>query len=165
MKKKGVTIVCLGLLASSTAPSQTRPEDWENPRLLGVNAEAPRATFVPFPDAAAALRLGPKESPRSLSLNGPWKFHWSPRPATRPLDFWKLSADVGGWKEIPVPSNWMFQGFDRPIYVNESYEFARNPRPPFVPHDHNPVGSYRRSFTLPEDWAGMDVYLQFGGVT
>ena len=164
MKKTVVTIVCLGLLAFSTAPSQTRPEDWENPRLLGVNTEAPRATFVPFPDAAAALRLGPKESPRYLSLNGPWKFHWSPRPATRPLDFWKLSADVGGWKEIPVPSNWMFQGFDIPIYVNGSYEFARNPRPPFVPHDHNPVGSYRRSFTLPKDWAGMDVYLQFGAV-
>ena len=58
----------------------------------------------------------------------------------------------------------MFQGYDIPIYVNISYEFARNPKPPFVPHDRNPVGSYRRTFTVPADWAGMDVYLHFGAV-
>jgi len=154
----------LALLSVAFAPSQTKPEDWEDPRLLSAGTEAPRATFVPFPDAAAALRLGPKDSPRYLSLNGPWKFHWSPRPADRPLDFMKPSADVSGWKETPVPSNWMLQGYDIPIYVNSSYEFARNPKPPFVPHDPNPVGSYRRTFTVPEDWSGMDVYLHFGAV-
>lgn len=155
---------CLLLLGIGFAPSQTGPEDWENPRVLHINAEAPRATFVPFPDAAAALRLGPKESSRYLSLNGPWKFHWSARPADRPLDFWKPVVDVDGWKDIPVPSNWQFQGYDVPIYVNSDYEFARNPRPPFVPHDPNPVGSYRRTFTLPEDWAASDVFLHFGAV-
>jgi beta-galactosidase len=164
MKTSAFIAVCLGVLAISFAPSQTRPEDWENPRVLHIDTEAPRATFVPFPDAASALRLGAKESPRYRSLNGPWKFHWSPRPADRPLDFWKPSADVGGWNEIPVPSNWMFQGYDVPIYINSDYEFARNPRPPFVPHDPNPVGSYRRSFTVPDDWTGMDVFLYFGAV-
>ena len=164
MKKTIVLIACFCLLAASTAPSQSGPEDWENPAAVHAGTEAPRATFVPFPDAASALRLGPKESPRYLSLNGPWRFHWSPRPADRPLDFWKPSTDVGGWKETPVPSNWMFQGYDYPIYVNIPYEFARNPKPPFVPHDHNPVGSYRRTFTVPADWAGMDVFLHFGAV-
>ena len=164
MKTTAIIAVCLGVLTISFAPSQTRLEDWENPRVLSVNTEAPRATFVPFPDAASALRLGPKASPRYRSLNGLWKFHWSPRPADRPLDFWKPSADVGGWKETPVPSDWMFQGYDIPIYVNMSYEFARNPKPPFVPHDRNPVGSYRRTFTVPEDWTGMDVFLHFGAV-
>jgi beta-galactosidase len=99
-----------------------------------------------------------------MSLNGPWKFRWSARPADRPLEFWRLAADVSGWAETPVPSDWMFQGYDYPIYVNSSYEFARNPKPPFVSHDHNSVGSYRRSFTVPADWAGMDVYLHFGAV-
>ncbi len=164
MKKAAIVIACLALPAFSMAPAQTGPEDWENPRVLGVNTEAARSTFVPFPDAAAALRLDPKDSPRYLALNGPWKFHWSPRPADRPLDFWKPSADVGAWPEIPVPSNWMFQGYDIPIYVNSDYEFARNPKPPFVPHDHNPVGSYRRSFTIPDDWTGKDVFLHFGAV-
>ena len=154
----------LVLLSASFAPSQTGPEDWENPAALHAGTEPPRADFVPFPDAAAALRLGPKESPRYVSLNGAWKFRWTPRPADRPLDFWKPSVDVSGWKDTPVPSNWMFQGYDIPIYVNMTYEFARNPKPPFVPHDHNPVGSYRRTFTVPAGWAGMDVYLRFGAV-
>ncbi|MGZ5554228.1 MAG: glycoside hydrolase family 2 TIM barrel-domain containing protein [Candidatus Aminicenantales bacterium] len=164
MKKTVVLIACLGLLAIPAARSASQPEDWENPAVLHVGTEAPRATFVPFPDAASALRLGPRESPRYLSLDGPWKFHWSPRPADRPLDFWKPAVDVSGWAETPVPSNWMFQGYDIPIYVNMSYEYAPNPRPPFVPHTHNPVGSYRRTFSIPEMWAGMDVYLHFGAV-
>jgi len=164
VNKAALTILCLVLIVFATAPSETRPEDWENPAVPHAGTESPRATFVPFPDAASALRLGPKESPRYLSLNGPWKFHWSPRPADRPLDFWKPSVDVSGWKETPVPSNWMFQGYDIPIYVNMSYEFAPNPKPPFVPHDHNPVGSYRRTFTVPAAWDGMSVFLHFGAV-
>jgi len=164
MSKTGLAIVGIGLLAISAAPSRIEPEDWENPALLHANTEAPRATFVPFPDAALAVRLSPGESPRYLSLNGPWKFRWSPRPAARPMDFWNPATDVGGWEEIPVPANWMFHGHDIPIYVNSDYEFARNPKPPFVPQDHNPVGSYRRTFTVPADWSGMDVYLHFGAV-
>ncbi len=164
MKKTAVLLAGLGVLTFSLAPSATPPEDWENPAALHAGTEPPRANFVPFPDAASALKLGPEESPRGMSLNGPWKFHWSPRPGDRPLDFWRPAADVGDWPETPVPSNWMFQGYDIPIYVNMSYEFARNPKPPFVPHDRNPVGSYRRTFTVPADWAGMDVYLHFGAV-
>ena len=154
----------LSVLAVAFALAQTGAEDWENPRLVSSGTEPARATFIPFPDAAAALRLEPKASPRYLSLNGPWKFHWSAKPADRPLDFWRPAADLGGWTETPVPSDWMFQGSDYPIYVNSSYEFARDPKPPFVPHDHNPVGSYRRTFTVPAEWAGMDVFLHFGAV-
>jgi beta-galactosidase len=154
----------LVFLAVSFAPSQTGPEDWENPASLHSGTERPRANFVPFPDVASALRLGPHDSPRYLSLNGPWKFRWSPRPADRPLDFWRPAFDARGWEETPVPSNWMFQGHDVPIYVNSGYEFAPNPKPPFVPHDQNPVGSYRRTFTVPEEWRGMDVFLHFGAV-
>jgi len=164
MKRTACWTACLALIVLAAAPSATPPEDWENPVLPHAGTSAPHATFVPFPDAAAALKLGPKESPRYMSLNGPWKFRWSARPADRPLDFWRPEADVSEWKDIPVPSNWMFQGYDYPIYVNIPYEFARNPKPPFVPHDHNPVGSYRRTFTLPADWAGMTVTLHFGAV-
>jgi len=164
MKRTTILIAVFGLLAFSPAPSAAPPEDWENPSVLHVGTEAPRATFIPFPDAEAALKLGPNESPRHMSLNGSWKFHWSPKPADRPLDFWKPAFDVSGWADTPVPSNWMFQGYDYPIYVNTTYEFARNPKPPFVPHDRNPVGSYRRTFTVPAEWSGMDVYLHFGAV-
>jgi beta-galactosidase len=159
-----MVVVSLALLAVTFAPSETRPEDWENPAALHAGTEPARASFVPFPDAAAALRLDPKGSPRYLSLNGPWKFHWSARPADRPLDFWKPEADVRDWAETPVPSDWMFQGYDYPIYVNTTYEFARNPKPPFVPHDYNPVGSYRRTFAVPAGWEGLRVRLHFGAV-
>ncbi len=164
MKRTAVLVACVSLLALAAASPEPKPEDWENPAALHEGTLPPRAAFIPFPDAAAALRPGPGGSPWYLSLNGAWKFHWSPRPADRPLDFWKPSADVGGWPETPVPSNWMFQGYDIPIYVNSGYEFAVNPRPPFVPHDHNPVGSYRRTFTLPAGWQGMNVVLHFGAV-
>jgi beta-galactosidase len=164
MKRTACLLACLAMMIVAPAPSQNAPEDWENPALLHLGTEAPRAHFVPFPDAAAALRLRPGQSPRYLSLNGPWKFRWSARPDDRPLDFWKPETDVSGWKEIPVPSDWMFQGYDYPIYVNIPYEFARNPRPPYVPHDRNPVGSYRRTFTVPAEWDGMNVLLHFGGV-
>ena len=170
MTKRLSSVLCLvvvlgfGLPALSPAPAPTGPEDWENPAALHSGTEAPRAAFVPFPDAAAALRLGPKDSPRYLSLNGVWKFRWSPRPADRPLDFWQPAVDVSAWADTPVPSNWMLQGYDYPVYVNIPYEFARNPKPPYVPHDRNPVGSYRRTFTVPEDWRGMRVFLRFGAV-
>lgn len=164
MKKIVALIVGLGLCAVSIATSQSKPEDWENPALPHAGTVAPHAAFVAFPDAAAAMRLPPRQSPWYLSLNGPWKFRWSARPDDRPLDFWKPAADVSAWKEIPVPSNWMFQGYDYPIYVNIPYEYAVNPKPPFVPHDRNPVGSYRRTFTIPAGWEGMTVTLHFGAV-
>jgi beta-galactosidase len=164
MRIPAILVIGLTLLAAADAPSQSTPEDWENPGRPASGTEPPRASAIPFPDGAAALHLDPQASPRYLSLNGPWKFHWSARPADRPLEFWKPEADVGGWATTPVPSDWMFQGYDYPIYVNSAYEFARNPKPPFVPHDRNPVGSYRRTFTVPEGWAGLDVYLHFGAV-
>lgn len=164
MKKTAALIAGLLALALAAAVPETKPEDWENPALPRAGTWPPRAHFIPFPDAAAAMRLPPSQSPWYLSLNGMWKFRWSARPDDRPLDFWKPEADVSAWKETPVPSDWMFQGYDYPIYVNSSYEYAVNPRPPFVPHDHNPVGSYRRTFTVPAGWEGMNVFLHFGGV-
>ena len=156
-------VAALCLFAAAAEAPAPQPHDYENPRALGLNKEEPHATFTPFPAPQAPLTAAP-ESPWRLSLNGPWKFHWSPKPADRPVDFWKPGYDVSAWKEIPVPSDWQFQGYDVPIYVNMTYEFARNPRPPFVPRDANPVGSYRRTFRVPEGWNGMDVILQFGAV-
>ena len=51
---------------------------------------------------------------------------------------------------------------DYPIYVNIGYEFGRRPEAPKLPKDWNPVGSYRRSFTLPSHWDGRRVYLHLG---
>ncbi|MEM9985654.1 MAG: glycoside hydrolase family 2 TIM barrel-domain containing protein, partial [Bacteroidota bacterium] len=84
------------------------------------------------------------------------------KPSERPLFFYKPTYDVSGWEEIPVPSNWEIEGFGIPIYTNREYPFP--PNPPLIPHDDNPVGSYRRTFTVADAWQDKEVYLHFGGV-
>ncbi|MEA3463267.1 MAG: glycoside hydrolase family 2 TIM barrel-domain containing protein, partial [Bacteroidota bacterium] len=97
-------------------------------------------------------------------LNGPWKFHYSDNPAARPLDFFKTTINDSDWDQIEVPSNWELEGYGIPIYSNTPYEWTRQPNPPEIPTEHNPVGSYRRSFNLPAEWSGKQVYLHFGAV-
>ncbi len=149
----------------SSIAGEDTVNDWENPRVLAINKEAPHATFIPFPDLNQALSLRTEESPWLKSLNGRWKFNWVPRPADRPLDFWRLDYDDSRWSEIDVPANWELNGYGIPIYVNSDYEFAPdNPQPPRIPHDNNPVGSYRLKFTIPDSWKDKEVFIHFGAV-
>ncbi len=160
-------IALIALLATPSAMTMRTTEaveDWENPAAFDAAKEPPRTFFVPFADAASALGGRAQDSPRYRSLNGTWKFRYAERPDALPPEFWRDGYDDSKWSPIPVPSNWQFQGYDIPIYVNSDYEFAPNPRPPFVPRDHNPSGGYRRTFTVPADWRGLDVYLHFGAV-
>ena len=137
--------------------------DWENPKVFAINREPSHATRTAFADRESALTGCPEGSSFAKSLNGNWRFHWSPSPAERPEGFFAVGYDVSEWDQTPVPSNWQFQGYGVPIYTNVKYPF-RNPEPPKVPHDDNPVGSYRRTFTVPGAWAGRSVYLHFAGV-
>jgi beta-galactosidase len=138
------------------------PPDWENPAVFARHTEPYRATYVPYADEAAALagRVGDNRS--YLSLNGPWKFRWSRTVDARPADFYRPEFDVSGWNEIRVPSNWEFQGYDIPIYVNILYPHPVDP--PHVGKLWQPVGSYRRTFEVPAEWRGQQVYLHFAGV-
>ena len=153
------TLFLTAALAAATVP------DWENPRVFSVNKEPAHCTLMPYPDTDTAL-LGTREaSPFHKSLNGKWKFHWVPKPADRPSGFYQLDYDVGSWGEITVPGNWELQGYDIPIYTNVTYPFSpKDPKPPFIPHDNNPVGSYRTDFTIPPHWIGRQVFLHFDGV-
>ncbi len=107
------------------------------------------------------------------SLNGVWKFHWVKTPAERPVDFYKPDFDVNGWEGIPVPSNWEMKGHGTPIYSNITYPFERDaprvmgePPPTWTAYnERNPVGSYRRNFTLPAGWRGRQTFLIFDGVS
>ncbi|ABF43484.1 beta-galactosidase [Candidatus Koribacter versatilis Ellin345] len=157
----------LGVLGFAQTP------DWENPRVFGINREAPRATFTPFPDEASALKRREQPSVFMQSLNGMWKFHWVKSPEERPQDFYQPNYDVSAWKEIRVPANWEMEGYGTPIYTNIIYPFERDaPRVTTAPADHSwtaylqrdPVGSYRRDFTLPDSWNGRETFLVFDGV-
>lgn len=144
------------------AENLNHPLDWENPHVLGRNKELPCASFKPFSTAEAALRGNDDPQPRFSLLNGKWKFHWSPSPQFRPHEFYLTSFEDKYWCEINVPSVWELEGFGIPIYSNILYPFPANP--PYIPHDNNPVGSYRKMFDLPEWWHSMQVFIQFDGV-
>jgi beta-galactosidase len=136
--------------------------DWEDPSVFGRNREAPHCTYIPYIDKNSALENNPKTSPFYKSLNGVWKFNWVRKPSERPEGFFKEEYVVDHWVDIKVPANWELQGFGVPIYTDTDYPFPANP--PHIPHDYNPVGSYRRSFDIPDSWGGRQVFLHFGGV-
>ncbi|MFE7976855.1 glycoside hydrolase family 2 TIM barrel-domain containing protein [Streptomyces shenzhenensis] len=142
-------------------------DPWDaNPRVFQINREAARARLVPYASAADALRGRFQESPYHRSLNGDWRFRWSRNPDRRPVGFQEPGYDDGGWDRIPVPSNWEIEGYPEPIYLNIRYPWIgyETPAPPEVPHDVNPVGSYRRTFTVPDAWSGRRTLLSFQGV-
>jgi len=183
MKNKIISILVLVLIfasISNKAITQKVVPDWENPKMINQNKEATHATLLPFRNPGEALNQKRNQSVFYKSLSGVWKFNWVRKPADRPLNFYKPDFDVSGWDNIPVPANWELEGYGIPIYVNHQYEFAdfkapvsdeikfidgRYPaNPGNIPDDYNPVGSYRRSFTVPDNWDGRQVFIQFGAV-
>ncbi len=140
------------------------PADLENPKMFDQNKTLPHATLLPFNSVKGSLNNEWNSNPNYRSLNGIWKFNWVKNPANRPDNFYKPDYRTDDWHDIPVPSNWELQGYGIPIYVNTRYEWTTKPNPPKVPHDYNPVGSYRRTFSIPESWAGRQVFIHFGAV-
>jgi beta-galactosidase len=156
-----LAIGCSWLQARAANSAQWTP-DWENERVVGINKEPGHCTLVPYQNVQEALTADRTASPFRKSLDGYWKFHWVRKPADRPVDFYKPGYDVSGWAEIHVPDDWQLQGYGIPIYTNYRYPFP--PNPPYVPQDYDPVGSYRREFTIPANWTGRQVFLHFDGV-
>ena len=154
-------IGCNQLQNHTTETDLTKP-DWENPDVVGINKEPGHCTLIPYSDIETAIKADRKASRFYKSLNGNWKFHWVKKPADRPLNFYESSYDVSTWAQIPVPSNWQMHGYGIPIYLNVPYPFP--PNPPYIPHDYNPVGSYRRGFTISEEWKNRQIFLHFDGV-
>lgn len=154
---------------------------WEDETIFAEHKERTIATYLPYPSAQAMLTdtafyTRPWEqhhSPNVRSLNGQWRFNLVSESSLRPTDFYKLDFDASQWDEIPVPSNWEMQGYDRPIYANVEYPHANTP--PFIKarpgyndggknYGINPVGSYIREFDVPTTWREGRTFLQFGGI-
>lgn len=154
-----------------------KSHDWENETIYSVNKEDGHSTFVPFAsldemknDPSYIRPWEPNRSSRFMSLNGSWKFHWSPSPEERPSGFYARNFDASSWDEIPVPSNWEMYGYGTPLYTNITYPMKNEP--PYIrplpgytlEKESNPVGSYRTEFVLPEDWGSREVYVHFNGI-
>jgi beta-galactosidase len=161
-----------GAIVAGKCPAQTAIPDWENPAVFRRGQVAPHTTMMPHQDVAAALRGEREASPYFRSLNGPWRFHWAPDPAGRPTEFEQPQFDDTSWKTLSVPSNWQMHGYGVPVYTNVTYPFLNDPpkvmgEPPRNYTNYavrNQVGSYRRTFDLPGEWDGRQVFLQFDGV-
>ncbi|MEN8201061.1 MAG: glycoside hydrolase family 2 TIM barrel-domain containing protein [Bacteroidota bacterium] len=142
--------------------SAQNPPDYENPEIIERMQEPPHATLMPYKDLQQALEGKRKESPFHFSLNGSWKFKWTESPEKAPEQFFKSGFNRGDWQEINVPSNWQMEGFGFPLFRNVGLPHPLDP--PLVPKEFNPVGSYYRTFTLPEDWQDRQIFLHFEGV-
>ncbi len=156
-------LLLLSLLSFGAISTFAAANEWENSRVFAEGRETPRATAFPYDSRESALKADATVSSYYRNLNGNWKFKFSTKPDDRPADFYRNGYDVSGWDEIEVPSNWEMKGYGVPIYTNTTYPFPMNP--PYIPHDDNPVGSYKRSFEIPSDWNGRRVYLHFDGST
>ncbi len=154
----GIIISSINFLYAQSIP------DWENPDVNGINKEQPHAYSFLFEQKAG--------NPAVQSLNGIWKFKWSPDPQSRPVDFYTEKYSTVNWNNILVPGNWEMQGFGTPIYTNFVYPFKRDPpKVTSEPEKHftsflqrNPVGSYYTTFIIPESWNNKQVFINFGGV-
>jgi len=155
-------IASMLLISCTTLPKNigSRPA-WNDVNVIRENVELPRAHFVAYANREEALARG--SNPNFQSLNGLWKFYYSGSPADRPARFFESGFDTSDWASIPVPSNWEREGYGVPIYINVPYPFE--PDEPNVPTEDNPVGSYRRSFNVPESWQGKNIFLQLGAVS
>ena len=145
-----------------------------------------RSYFIPYPDRAEAVPAARRryESPLVRCLSGEWDFRFYPRPAELPD---VLDTEAVAWDRVAVPGCWQFQGYDRPFYVDERYQFPFDPPripeegpvgPVFSliggeggrPHVAHPVGEYnfagvyRRTFDLDEREASVGHVISFLGV-
>ena len=163
MKKlmKCAVVAALPVMAFMQVAAQQQHE-WENPQLFERNKEKPHASFMLYSKAADAVTDDYTASPWHRSLNGNWKFNYVDKWADRPTDFYQPAFNDSKWSNIPVPANWELKGFGIPIYTNITYPHPRNP--PYIGPD-NPVGTYRKNFTVPESWGGSEVLLHFGSVS
>ncbi|WP_018750591.1 glycoside hydrolase family 2 TIM barrel-domain containing protein [Paenibacillus sanguinis] len=100
------------------------------------------------------------------SLNGDWKFSYAVNPAGRAAEFYRTDYSTDSWADIRVPGHIQLQGYGSPQYVNTMYPWdgLSGVRPPEIPQDSNPVGSYVKIFELPAGMSGQPVYISFQGV-
>ena len=163
--------------------------EWEDHTKLSQGKERPRTAFASFESVEAAKAIRPKFSSRWVLLDSEseWRFNYCERPEDRPVGFENPAYDVSGWDIVKVPCSWQAMGinaaqkpYGHPYYTNAHWPFVAKfpansnswprvrglykPDNYTMKDDENPVGSYRRDFEIPENWAGDEIFLEFGAV-
>ena len=140
---------------------------WKNPAVNQVNREARRATFFAYENQELANQADKSKSSRYLSMEGKWKFNFVKDHNLAPKDFFSLKFDDSKWVDFPVPGLFEIEGYGDKTYKNAGYAWCTtfDNNPPFIGETNNYTGSYRRTFELPSDWNGQEVYFHVGSAT
>lgn len=136
--------------------------DWQNPQVFARNQEPHHIPFVPFTSVSTAIKDDWNASPFYRSLNGTWNFKWFTNPGEVPENIHTTNASSWFDNTIEVPSCWQMEGYGHPKFRNVHQPFPATP--PKVPEDYNPVGVYKKSFIIPEQWDNHQIFLHFEGV-
>ena len=154
----------LSMSSGASAQSESR---WQNVNINQQNREPRRANFFAFESLDKAQSFDKKKSANYLSMEGMWKFNFVKDHNKRPANFFALKYDDSQWKDFPVPGLFELNGYGDATYKNIGYAWATqfDPNPPYISELNNYTGSYRRTFELPKDWKGKDVYFHVGSAT
>ena len=158
---------CLAMLSMSCVASAQSESRWQNVNINQQNREPRRANFFAFESLDKAQSFDKKKSANYLSMEGMWKFNFVKDHNKRPANFFTLKYDDSQWKDFPVPGLFELNGYGDATYKNIGYAWATqfDPNPPYISELNNYTGSYRRTFELPKDWKGKDVYFHVGSAT
>ena len=159
--------LCLAMLSISSGALAQSESRWQNVNINQQNREPRRANFFAFENLEKAQSFDKKKSVNYLSMEGMWKFNFVKDHNKRPANFFALKYDDSQWKDFPVPGLFELNGYGDATYKNIGYAWATqfDPNPPYISELNNYTGSYRRTFELPKDWKGKDVYFHVGSAT
>ena len=159
--------LCLAMLSMSSGALAQSESRWQNVNINQQNREPRRANFFAFENLEKAQSFDKKKSANYLSMEGMWKFNFVKDHNKRPANFFALKYDDSQWKVFPVPGLFELNGYGDATYKNIGYAWATqfDPNPPYISELNNYTGSYRRTFELPKDWKGKDVYFHVGSAT
>ena len=168
-KRNFMFLALLGIMAFH-GHGEVRAQDasrWLNVDVNQQNCAPRRAAFFAFENLDKAQIFEKKSSANYLSMEGTWKFNFVKDYNKRPANFFAANYDDSQWKDFPVPGLFELNGYGDATYKNVGYAWATqfDPNPPYISELNNYTGSYRRTFDLPKDWKGKDVYFHVGSAT
>lgn len=181
MKLLKQTFTSVLLAGAALAVNAQTGTEWDNPKISNVNREVAHTISIPFAKESDVASNDMTTSPYYMSLDGKWKFFWVKAPNLANKVMCEKDYNDSNWTNIDVPSSWQVYGlrnnknWDKPLYCNVAYPFSFNEstysimadRPGWFQYNSNmpnPVGTYRKKFTIPADWKERDVYVRFNGV-
>ena len=173
---------CVACLAATALMVNAQSgTEWDDPKVTSVNRETAHTLSIPMASELETVNTDMSQSPWYQSLDGKWKFLWVRQPSLAKENFCSTDYNDASWVTIDVPSSWQVWGlkngksWDKPLYCNVAYPFSFDQstysimaeRPSWFTYNSNmpnPVGTYRRTFTVPAEWTGRDIYVRFNSV-